>query len=75
MMNFEFAVVKMPDGSEQKLTSAEFVAMPLGERIQLMTGSKIKFFRGGVQNLARGRDPPYDGVNRVGSSRGAAASQ
>jgi hypothetical protein len=49
MMNFETAVVKMPDGTERTLTSAEFVALPLGERIQLMTGSKIKFYRGGEQ--------------------------
>jgi hypothetical protein len=47
MMNFEIAVVKMPDGSERKLTVTEFVALPLGERIQLMTGSKIKFYKGG----------------------------
>lgn len=49
MMNFDVAVVKMPDGTERRLTSAEFVAIPLGERIQLMTGSKIKFYRDGTQ--------------------------
>ncbi|HWS72650.1 MAG TPA: hypothetical protein VN605_11075 [Thermoanaerobaculia bacterium] len=49
MMNFEIAVLKMPDGSERKLTTVEFMAMPLGERIQLLTGSKIKFYRKGEQ--------------------------
>jgi hypothetical protein len=49
MMNFDVAVVKMPDGTERRLTSAEFVAIPLGERIQLLTGSKIKFYRDGAQ--------------------------
>lgn len=59
MMNFEIAVVKMPDGTERRLTSTEFVAIPLGERIQLMTGSKIKFYRGGEQIS------PLDAVRRT----------
>lgn len=49
MMNFDYALVKKPDGAEQKLTVTEFMAVPLGDRIQLMTGSKIKFFRDGAQ--------------------------
>jgi hypothetical protein len=59
MMNFEFAVVKTPDGVERKLTVAEFMAVPLGDRIQLMTGSKIKFYRGGEQIS------PVDAVRRT----------
>jgi hypothetical protein len=49
MMNFDYALVKKADGAEQKLTVTEFMAVPLGDRIQLMTGSKIRFFRDGAQ--------------------------
>jgi hypothetical protein len=59
MMNFEVAVVKMPDGTERKLNSAEFIAIPLGERIQLLTASKIKFYRGGEQIS------PLDAIKRT----------
>lgn len=59
MMNFDFAIVKMPDGAERKLTVAEFMAVPLGDRIQLMTGSKVKFFRDGAQIS------PVDAVRRT----------
>jgi hypothetical protein len=63
MMNFDFALVKMPDGVEQKLTVTEFMAVPLGDRIQLMTGSKIKFYRDGAQIS------PLDAVRRVAPPR------
>jgi hypothetical protein len=59
MMNFEYAVVKMPDGAERRFTVAEFMAVPLGDRIQLMTGSKIKFYRDGAQIS------PLDAVRRA----------
>lgn len=48
-MNFDKAVIRMPDGSENALSVAEFLALPLGERIDLMTASRIKFFRAGEQ--------------------------
>ena len=46
-MNFDKAVIKLPDGSEKLLNPTEFLAIPLGERIDLLTASKIKFFRAG----------------------------
>ena len=46
-MNFDKAVVQSEDGAEQTLDPNEFLAIPLGERIQWMTKSKIKFYRNG----------------------------
>ena len=48
-MNFDKAVVQTPDGQEQTLTPAEFLAIPLGDRIQWMTASRVKFYRDGQQ--------------------------
>ena len=42
-MNFDLATVSFPDGRVAKLPPAEFYAIPLGERIQLLTSSRIKF--------------------------------
>jgi hypothetical protein len=44
-MNFDVATIQFPDGSVRRLSPAEFYAIPLGERIQLLTGSRIKFER------------------------------
>ena len=46
-MQFDKAIIRMPDGAEKILSPAEFLAIPLGERIDLMTASRIKFYRGG----------------------------
>jgi len=46
-MNFDKAVIRNADGSEQVLSPVEFAAMPLGDRINLMTASRIKFFKNG----------------------------
>jgi hypothetical protein len=46
-MNFDKVVIKTDDGREKAVTAAEFLAIPLGDRIQLMTTSKVKFFRDG----------------------------
>lgn len=46
-MNFDKAIIRTPDGREKVLTPVEFKNIPLGERIQLMTGSKITFYRAG----------------------------
>jgi hypothetical protein len=46
-MNFDKALVRMSDGAERWLNPDEFLAIPLGERIQLMTASRIKFYREG----------------------------
>jgi hypothetical protein len=45
-MNFDLATINFPDGRVAKVTPAEFYAIPLGERIELLTSSKIKFERG-----------------------------
>ncbi len=42
-MNFDTAIVTSQDGQVRRLNPAEFFAIPLGERIQLMVASRIKF--------------------------------
>ncbi|HEX6095399.1 MAG TPA: hypothetical protein VF432_03660 [Thermoanaerobaculia bacterium] len=42
-MNFDVATINYPDGRVAKLPPAEFYAIPLGERIELLTSSRIKF--------------------------------
>lgn len=42
-MNFDVATISYPDGRVAKLPPAEFYALPLGERIELLTTSRIKF--------------------------------
>jgi hypothetical protein len=42
-MNFDLATITYPDGRVAKVTPGEFYAIPLGERIQLLTASRIKF--------------------------------
>jgi hypothetical protein len=46
-MNFDKAIILTPDGREKLVSPSEFLAIPLGERIELLTASKIKFYRGG----------------------------
>lgn len=42
-MNFDLATISYPDGRIAKLPPTEFYALPLGERIELLTSSRIKF--------------------------------
>jgi hypothetical protein len=44
-MNFDVATISYPDGRVARLPPAEFYAIPLGERITLLTSSRIKFER------------------------------
>ena len=44
-MNFDLATVSYPDGRVAKLAPADFYAIPLWERIELLTASRIKFER------------------------------
>lgn len=44
-MNFDRAKVTYPDGRVVSLTPPEFYAIPLGSRIELLTGGRIKFER------------------------------
>ncbi|HEX7833179.1 MAG TPA: hypothetical protein VF787_26220 [Thermoanaerobaculia bacterium] len=44
-MSFDLATITYPDGRVEKLPPAAFFALPLGERIELLTGSRIKFER------------------------------
>lgn len=44
-MNFDLAMISYPDGRVAKLPPPEFYAIPLGERIELLTSSRIKFER------------------------------
>ena len=42
-MAFDLATISFPDGRVAKLPPDQFYAMPLGERIELLTSSRIKF--------------------------------
>lgn len=42
-MNFDVATISYPDGRVAKLPPHDFYALPLGERIELLTASRIKF--------------------------------
>ena len=42
-MNFDWAMINYPDGRVARVPPAEFYAIPLGERIELLTSSRIKF--------------------------------
>ena len=42
-MNFDKAVVTFPNGDVRRLDPPDFFAIPLGERIELMVASRIKF--------------------------------
>jgi hypothetical protein len=42
-MSFDRATVRYPDGRVAVLTPPEFYAIPLGERIELLTGGRLKF--------------------------------
>ena len=44
-MNFDRATVNYPDGKRVELTQSEFYSIPLSERIELLTGGRIKFER------------------------------
>jgi hypothetical protein len=44
-MNFDLATISYPDGRVAKVPPADFYAIPLGERIELLTSSRIKFER------------------------------
>jgi hypothetical protein len=46
-MNCDKVIVRSPDGTEKTLTPAEFQAIPLGDRIELMTTGRVKFFKNG----------------------------
>jgi hypothetical protein len=47
-MNFDKAIIQLPGGGEQVLTPAEFLAVPLSDRINLMTAKRIKFYKNGA---------------------------
>jgi hypothetical protein len=42
-MNFERATVRYPDGRVAVMTPPEFYAIPLGERIELLTAGRLRF--------------------------------
>jgi hypothetical protein len=44
-MNFDRATISYPDGRVAQLTPSEFYAIPLGERIELLTSGRMKFER------------------------------
>jgi hypothetical protein len=42
-MNFDWATISYPDGRVARVNPADFLGIPLGERIQMLTGGRIKF--------------------------------
>jgi hypothetical protein len=44
-MNFDWATISYPDGRVAKLTPPDFYGLPLGQRIEMLTGGRIKFER------------------------------
>jgi hypothetical protein len=42
-MNFDRATISYPDGHVAVLTPEEFYALPLGDRIELLTRGRMKF--------------------------------
>lgn len=42
-MNFDWATISYPDGRVEKVAPPEFLGIPLGERIELLTRGCIKF--------------------------------
>jgi hypothetical protein len=42
-MNFDRATLSYPDGRRVELTPSEFYALPLSQRIELLTGGRFKF--------------------------------
>jgi hypothetical protein len=44
-MNFDRATINYPDGRIAQLTPGEFYALPLGDRINLLTQGRMKFER------------------------------
>jgi hypothetical protein len=44
-MNFDQVTISYPDGRVAVLTPPEFYAIPLGERIELLTGRRMKFVK------------------------------
>jgi hypothetical protein len=45
-MNFDRATVHYPDGRVTVMTPPEFYAVPLGERIELLTAGRLRFEKG-----------------------------
>ncbi len=48
-MNFDRATIQYPDGRVAELPPQEFYAIPLGERIELLTSRRIKFIKDNQQ--------------------------
>ena len=46
-MAFETVLVQRDNGAEEKLTKEQFYAIPLLERMGLLSNSKLKFFEAG----------------------------
>jgi|GEM_PF-921157 len=44
-MNFDWVTITYPDGRVARVAPVEFLAIPLGERIELLTGGRMKFER------------------------------
>ena len=58
-MNFDRAMVTYPDGRLETLTPAEFYAIPLGDRIVLLTSKCLRFEKDN-QPVA-----PYDALKKT----------
>jgi len=44
---FDQAVIVQPDGSENHVTYEQFFKLPLTQRVSLLCGLKVRFFKAG----------------------------
>ena len=47
MGHFDEAVVEQPNGTQQRLSHAEFFKLPLVQRVKLLCDLKVRFFMAG----------------------------
>ena len=46
---FDSVTIKKPDGTEERLPSSNFAALPITERVRLVSNGLAKFFKNGQQ--------------------------
>jgi hypothetical protein len=47
MSKFDEAVIQQPDGTQLRLTEEEFFKLPLVQRVNLLCGLKVRFYKAG----------------------------
>jgi len=47
MQKFDEVTIQQPDGTQQRLTADEFFKLKLVDRVNLLCGLKVRFFKAG----------------------------